>query len=61
MIDCGWEENLRIYDMYGQSGGNKSAKNTTECIVDIIREECTCEEHIPTLIMADFNATPCSL
>ena len=57
-LDCGWENNLKVYECYGQSGGRKACREATESIIEAIRDETVGEEGLPTLIMGDFNATP---
>ena len=62
LADLGWERNLRIYAMYGKSGGTKEAKAVTEAILEAIEEEeANGDPILPTFIQGDYNEVPSKL
>ena len=53
-----------VYVIYGKTGGSGEALAITEALMEAIRLEIRAnpgEECEPTLIMGDYNATPCDL
>ena len=61
LLDVGWDANFYVYVCYGKAGGTKAAKDYNEWLIDCCREEMVGDEGCPHIIMADFNATPCTL
>ena len=58
LVDLGWEQTLRIFNIYGKSGNGKEALRTTEAIIDSVREEMLQDGHMATIILRDLNANP---
>ena len=51
MADLGWEKLIQVFNVYGQSGGSKADRATTEAILEALREDRDKEQHLPTLIV----------
>ena len=45
MVDLGWETSLRLYVLYGKSGGTKEAIAMTEAVFEAIEEEMDTYKH----------------
>ena len=58
LVDLGWEQNMRVYVIYGCTGDTKQAINCTEAIIEAIEEEIAKDPLFTILIVGDFNHTP---
>lgn len=56
-MDLGCEKMVFVYNIYGQAEGRKEDKSVTETIMTVIGAEIDQEQHLPTLIMGDINAS----
>ena len=52
-LDLGWQGNLHIFVIYGQTGGSRAALMKTETIIDAVKEETTIEPCLPPLVVGD--------
>ena len=61
VLDLGWESNMLVVVIYGQSGGSKADVAKTETIIDTAKEEIKKHPYMATIMIGDFNAEPDAL